>query len=82
MTIQIYNTMKKQKEPFVPLKEGAVGMYACGVTVYDLSHIGHARALIVFDGIYRYLKQRGYTVTFVRNYTAGDDNGLPTIFPK
>jgi cysteinyl-tRNA synthetase len=73
MAIQIYNTMKKQKEPFVPLQEGAVGMYACGVTVYDLSHIGHARALIVFDVIYRYLKYRGYKVTFVRNYTDVDD---------
>jgi len=73
MTIQIYNTMKKKKEPFVPLREGAVGMYACGVTVYDLSHIGHARALIVFDVIYRYLRYRGYDVTFVRNYTDVDD---------
>jgi len=73
MAIQIYNTMKKQKEPFVPLQEGAVGMYACGVTVYDLSHIGHARALIVFDVIYRYLQYRGYKVTFVRNYTDVDD---------
>ena len=73
MAIQIYNTMKKKKEEFVPLREGTVGMYACGVTVYDLSHIGHARALIVFDVIYRYLKYRGYKVTFVRNYTDVDD---------
>ena len=73
MTIQIYNTMKKKKEEFVPLREGSVGMYACGVTVYDLSHIGHARALIVFDVIYRYLQYRGYEVTFVRNYTDIDD---------
>jgi len=73
MTLQIYNTMKRNKEPFVPLKEGFVGMYACGVTVYDLSHIGHARALVVFDVIYRYLKYRGYTVTYVRNYTDIDD---------
>jgi cysteinyl-tRNA synthetase len=72
-TIQIYNTMKKKKEEFVPLREGSVGMYACGVTVYDLSHIGHARALIVFDVIYRYLQYRGYEVTFVRNYTDIDD---------
>ncbi len=73
MTIQIYNTMKKKKEEFVPLREGSVGLYACGVTVYDLSHIGHARALIVFDVIYRYLQYRGYKVTFVRNYTDIDD---------
>jgi cysteinyl-tRNA synthetase len=73
MAIKIYNTMRNNKEPFVPLKEGLVGMYACGVTVYDFSHIGHARALVVFDVIYRYLKYRGYTVTFVRNYTDVDD---------
>jgi len=73
MALQIYNTMKKNKEPFVPLKEGSVGMYACGVTVYDFSHIGHARALVVFDVIYRYLKYRGYAVTYVRNYTDIDD---------
>ncbi len=73
MTLQIYNTLKRTKEPFVPLKPGSVGMYACGVTVYDLSHIGHARALVVFDVIYRYLKYRGYTVTYVRNYTDIDD---------
>lgn len=73
MALQIYNTMKRYKEPFIPLKEGFVGMYACGVTVYDLSHIGHARALVVFDVIYRYLKYRGYTVTYVRNYTDIDD---------
>jgi len=73
MAIQIYNTMMKKKEEFVPLREGSVGMYACGVTVYDLSHIGHARALIVFDVIYRYLQYRGYKVTFVRNYTDVDD---------
>jgi cysteinyl-tRNA synthetase len=73
MTLQIYNTMKRKKEPFAPLKEGKIGMYVCGVTVYDLSHIGHARALVVFDVIYRYLKYCGYEVNFVRNYTDVDD---------
>ncbi len=73
MTLAIYNTMTGNKEPFQPLREGKVGMYVCGVTVYDLSHIGHARAAIVFDVIYRYLKFKGYDVTYVRNYTDVDD---------
>src|SRR5512139_2871965 len=73
MALTIYNTMTGKKEPFQPLKEGKVGMYVCGVTVYDLSHIGHARAAIVFDVIYRYLRYRGYDVTFVRNFTDIDD---------
>ncbi len=73
MTIKIYNTMKRKKEPFIPQKEKEVSMYACGVTVYDLSHIGHARAMVVFDIIHRYLRASGYEVTFVRNYTDIDD---------
>jgi cysteinyl-tRNA synthetase len=73
MTINIHNTMKRKKEPFIPQKEGKVTMYACGVTVYDLSHIGHARAMVVFDVIHRYLRASGYDVTFVRNYTDIDD---------
>ncbi len=73
MALKIYNTMKRHKEDFVPLKPGKVGMYACGVTVYDFSHIGHARAIVVFDAIQRYLRHRGYEVTYVRNYTDIDD---------
>jgi cysteinyl-tRNA synthetase len=73
MSLKIYNTMTRKKEVFVPLREGKVGMYACGVTVYDFSHIGHARAMVVFDAIQRYLKASGYDVTFVRNYTDIDD---------
>lgn len=73
MAIKIYNTMNRKKEPFVPQTEKRVTMYACGVTVYDLSHIGHARAMVVFDVIYRYLKASGYDVVFVRNYTDIDD---------
>ena len=73
MALTIYNTMTGKKEPFQALREGKVGMYVCGVTVYDLSHIGHARAAIVFDVIYRYLKHKGYDVTYVRNYTDVDD---------
>jgi cysteinyl-tRNA synthetase len=73
MALKIHNTMTRKKETFVPLQEGKVGMYACGVTVYDFSHIGHARAMVVFDAIQRYLKASGYDVTFVRNYTDIDD---------
>jgi cysteinyl-tRNA synthetase len=73
MALRIYNTLTGKKEEFVPLHEKRVGMYVCGVTVYDLSHIGHARSAIVFDAIYRYLQYRGYDVTFVRNFTDIDD---------
>lgn len=73
MSLRVYNTLKGQKEPFEPLEPGKVRMYVCGVTVYDFCHIGHARANVVFDVIYRYLKYRGYDVTYVRNYTDVDD---------
>lgn len=73
MALKIYNTMTRRREVFEPLQPGKVGMYACGVTVYDLSHIGHARAMVVFDVIQRYLRKLGYEVTFVRNYTDIDD---------
>lgn len=73
MTLRVYNTLSGRKEEFVPLRPGKVGMYVCGVTVYDYSHIGHARANVVFDVIYRYLRHLGYEVTYVRNYTDIDD---------
>ncbi len=73
MSIRIYNTLTAKKEDFLPLRGKQVGMYACGVTVYDLCHIGHARSAIVFDTIYRYFRHRGYDVTFVRNFTDIDD---------
>jgi len=73
MPLRIYNTMTGKKEEFIPLHDRKIGMYACGVTVYDLCHIGHARSAIVFDAIYRYLEYRGYEVTFVRNFTDIDD---------
>ena len=73
MALKIYNTMTRRREVFEPQQPGKVGMYACGVTVYDLSHIGHARAMVVFDVIQRYLRKLGYEVTFVRNYTDIDD---------
>jgi len=71
--IRISNTMTRTKEDFVPLTPGEVRMYVCGVTVYDYSHIGHARSAMVFDVIRRYLTFRGYRVTFVKNYTDVDD---------
>ena len=71
--LRIYNTLTGKKEEFVPLQPNRVGMYVCGVTVYDLCHLGHARSAIVFDVIYRYFRYRGYEVTFVRNFTDIDD---------
>jgi cysteinyl-tRNA synthetase len=73
MALRIYNTLTGKKEDFVPLRENEVKMYVCGVTVYDHSHIGHARSTVVFDAIYRYLRYRGYQVTYVRNFTDIDD---------
>lgn len=72
-SIKVYNTLTQKKEEFVPLREDRVNMYVCGVTVYDHAHIGHARAAVIFDVIYRYLKYRGYQVTYVRNFTDVDD---------
>jgi cysteinyl-tRNA synthetase len=71
--MRIYNTYTRSKEEFTPRTPGEVGMYVCGVTVYDLSHIGHARSAMVFDVIRRYLMARGHRVTFVRNFTDVDD---------
>jgi cysteinyl-tRNA synthetase len=73
MPLRVYNTLTGGKEEFQPLHPGRVGMYVCGVTVYDYCHIGHARANIVFDVIYRYLQFSGYQVIYVRNYTDVDD---------
>ena len=73
MTLSVFNTMGNRKEPFVPLVPGKIRMYVCGVTVYDLCHIGHARANVAFDIIVRYLRHAGYEVTYVRNFTDIDD---------
>ncbi len=73
MSLKIFNTLSGEKEEFVPLTAGEVRMYVCGVTVYDSSHLGHARSLLTFDTIYRYLKFLGYHVHFVRNFTDVDD---------
>ncbi len=73
MALRLHNTLSGKTEPFVPLRPGRVGLYVCGVTVYDRSHIGHARALVAFDVLFRYLRFAGHEVTFVRNFTDVDD---------
>ncbi len=71
--MRIYNTMTGTKETFVPINRDSIGIYACGVTVYDYCHIGHARSAVVFDVIIRYLRYKGYKVKYVRNFTDIDD---------
>src|SRR5712672_898517 len=71
--LQIPNSLTGRKEVFTPIHSGRVGMYVCGVTVYDYCHLGHARFLVVFDLVRRYLRYRGYQVTYVRNITDIDD---------
>jgi len=71
--LQIYNTLTRKKEVFKPINAGKVGLYVCGITIYDLCHIGHARTYVAFDVITRYLKFLGYQVTHVRNITDVDD---------
>jgi cysteinyl-tRNA synthetase len=71
--IKLYNTLTGKKEEFVPLKPGKVTMYACGVTVYDYSHLGHARGAVSFDLIQRYFRRKGFDVKYVRNFTDVDD---------
>ncbi len=73
MTIRVYNTLTRGKEPLEPMTPGKVRMYVCGPTVYDSCHIGHARSVVVFDMIFRYLTACGYEVTYVRNFTDIDD---------
>ncbi|MBA1184472.1 cysteine--tRNA ligase [Stutzerimonas nitrititolerans] len=73
MALSIYNTLSKTKEAFQPLEGNQVRMYVCGMTVYDFCHIGHARVMVAFDLVTRWLRQRGYDVTYVRNITDIDD---------
>mgnify|MGYP003624777470 FL=1 len=74
--MHIYNTLTRRKEPFTPLVAGKVSMYVCGMTVYDYCHLGHARVMVAFDVITRYLRERGYDVNYVRNITDIDDKIL------
>jgi cysteinyl-tRNA synthetase len=71
--LQVYNSLTRRKEPFRPIEPGKVRMYVCGMTVYDLCHLGHARVMVVFDVVYRYLLASGFEVTYVRNITDIDD---------
>lgn len=71
--LQIYNTLSRQKEVFTPITPGKVGLYVCGITIYDYCHVGHARTYVAFDVINRYLRFCGYDVTYVRNITDVDD---------
>ncbi|GAA6145445.1 cysteine--tRNA ligase [Thalassolituus maritimus] len=73
MTLKIFNTLTRQKEEFKPLVPGKVGMYVCGMTVYDFCHLGHARVMVAFDVIARYLRHRGFDVNYIRNITDIDD---------
>jgi cysteinyl-tRNA synthetase len=73
LSLRIYDTRLRRKVPFVPLEEGRIGMYSCGVTVYDLCHVGHARMMVAFDVIARYLRESGYALRYVRNITDVDD---------
>ena len=78
MSIQLFNTLTRKKEPFVPMEEGKVKMYVCGPTVYNYIHIGNARPVIVFDTVRRYLEYSGYEVNFVSNFTDVDDKIINT----
>ncbi|MCK4492764.1 MAG: class I tRNA ligase family protein, partial [Methylococcales bacterium] len=71
--LKIYNTLSRKKETFIPKIAGKVGMYVCGMTVYDYCHIGHARVMVVFDTVARYFRHSGYDLTYVRNITDIDD---------
>jgi len=71
--LKIYNTLTKEKDVFVPRQPGKVGIYVCGMTVYDYCHVGHARVMVVFDVVARYLRASAYDVTYVRNITDIDD---------
>lgn len=71
--LKIFNTLSRQKEEFKPIHAGKVGMYVCGVTIYDLCHIGHGRTFVAFDVVARYLRYLGYSLNYVRNVTDVDD---------
>src|SRR5690606_17860946 len=73
MTVYLYNTLTRKKEPFQPLRSNKVHMYVCGPTVYNYIHIGNARVFVFFDVVRRYFKHLGYDVTYVQNFTDVDD---------
>ena len=81
MTLRFYNSLTNQKEDFMPIREGEVSMYVCGMTVYDNCHLGHARAMIAFDILFKYLENQGYKVKFVRNITDIEWNDISESAP-
>lgn len=80
--LQIYNSLTRKKEPFTPLEANKVRMYVCGMTVYDFCHIGHARTVTAFDVVARYLRARGYELTYIRNITDIDDKIIKRALEK
>jgi cysteinyl-tRNA synthetase len=73
MTLRLHNTLTRSLEEFHPIREGKVGLYVCGITVYDLCHMGHLRMMMAFDVVQRWLRACGYNVAYVRNITDIDD---------
>ena len=71
--LSLYNSLTRKKETFTPIHPGKIGMYVCGITIYDYCHLGHARSMVCFDVIVRFLRSQGYEVTYVRNITDVDD---------
>jgi cysteinyl-tRNA synthetase len=71
--LRIFNSLARQKQDFTPMRVGEARMYVCGMTVYDFCHLGHARVMVVFDVVRRWLRASGYRVTYVRNITDIDD---------
>jgi cysteinyl-tRNA synthetase len=71
--LRIYNSLSREKQDFVPIRPGEVRMYVCGITVYDYCHLGHARMMVAFDVVQRWLRASGFKVTYVRNITDIDD---------
>ena len=73
MSLQIFDTLAREKREFQPIEAEKIGMYVCGMTVYDRCHLGHGRVMVAFDAIVRYLRFRGFEVNYVRNITDVDD---------
>ena len=73
MTLRLFNSLTRRLEPFIPIQSGQVRMYVCGMTIYDLCHMGHARMMMAFDVVYRWLGASGYRVVYVRNITDIED---------
>src|SRR5574344_588618 len=78
MTIQVYNTMSRKKEEFVPKEPGKVGIYVCGVTPYNDPHVGNARPFVTWDVIRRFFAKCGYAVRYIQNFTDVDDKIIRT----